>query len=236
MFDPFGLAGEDKPLQDVPFVLQYNTLGFITHDVYRRFLRSQRSSATMLKEVELKLIAELMKNSNRSDRELAKVLGVSQPTVTRVRAKLGKEGFIREYTIIPDFHKLGLSLCVFTFGKFKPPIEAEKLEKHIQEIADLQGEIPQAVLLESGVGENAEVVTVSFHKTYSDYLKFLEFLRKSSGMALYDLRRFIINLEDKDQYRYLTFRTLAMYLLEDSAPTHPNHIKYGRQLQALKDG
>ena len=43
-----------------------------------------------MKDFELKLISELMKNSRRSDRELAKILQVSQPTVTRVRTKLEK--------------------------------------------------------------------------------------------------------------------------------------------------
>jgi DNA-binding Lrp family transcriptional regulator len=33
--------------------------------------------------VELRLISELMQNSRRSDRELARALGISQPTVTR---------------------------------------------------------------------------------------------------------------------------------------------------------
>jgi DNA-binding Lrp family transcriptional regulator len=41
-----------------------------------------------MKDVELRLISELMKNSRRSDKELAKVIGVSQPTVTRIRLKL----------------------------------------------------------------------------------------------------------------------------------------------------
>jgi DNA-binding Lrp family transcriptional regulator len=36
-----------------------------------------------MKDIELKLISELMLDSRRSDRELAKVLGVSQPTVSR---------------------------------------------------------------------------------------------------------------------------------------------------------
>ncbi|MFZ0965605.1 MAG: Lrp/AsnC family transcriptional regulator, partial [Candidatus Bathyarchaeia archaeon] len=60
-----------------------------------------------MKKVELNLISELMKNSRQSDRNLAKVIGVSQPTVTRIRNKLEKEGYIREYTMIPDFSKLG---------------------------------------------------------------------------------------------------------------------------------
>ena len=56
-----------------------------------------------MKEVELKLISELMKNSRRSDREVAKAIGISQPTVSRTISRLEKEGVIKEYTIIPDF-------------------------------------------------------------------------------------------------------------------------------------
>jgi hypothetical protein len=41
-----------------------------------------------MKNIELKLISELMKNSRRSDRELAKAIGVSQPTVSRLIKKL----------------------------------------------------------------------------------------------------------------------------------------------------
>jgi len=59
-----------------------------------------------MKNVEWKLISELMKDSRRSDRELAQAIGVSQPTVSRTIKKLEKEGYIKEYTIIPDFHKL----------------------------------------------------------------------------------------------------------------------------------
>jgi DNA-binding Lrp family transcriptional regulator len=45
-----------------------------------------------MKEVVLKLLAELLNDSRKSDRELAKAIGVSQPTVTRTRLKLEKEG------------------------------------------------------------------------------------------------------------------------------------------------
>jgi len=44
-----------------------------------------------MKETELKLVSELMKNSRRSDRELARAMGVSQPTVSRMIRKLEKE-------------------------------------------------------------------------------------------------------------------------------------------------
>jgi DNA-binding Lrp family transcriptional regulator len=44
-----------------------------------------------LKDVDLKILSELMKNSKASDRQLAKKIGVSQPTVTRRRARLERE-------------------------------------------------------------------------------------------------------------------------------------------------
>jgi DNA-binding Lrp family transcriptional regulator len=67
-----------------------------------------------MKETELKLISELMKNSRRSDRELAKAIGTSQPTVSRMIQKLEKQGIISEYTMIPDFTKLGYSLLTIS--------------------------------------------------------------------------------------------------------------------------
>ena len=62
---------------------------------------TERRESRILKELERKLLSELIKNSHRSDRELAKAIGSSQPTTTRLRNKLEKEGYIREYTIIP---------------------------------------------------------------------------------------------------------------------------------------
>ncbi|MGC9346262.1 MAG: Lrp/AsnC family transcriptional regulator, partial [Candidatus Bathyarchaeales archaeon] len=56
------------------------------------------------------LLYEFMKNSKRSDRELAKAVGVSQPTITRMRKNLEKLGYIREYTIMPALEKLGFEI------------------------------------------------------------------------------------------------------------------------------
>ena len=66
----------------------------------------------------LKLVSEMLKNSKKSDRELAGILGVSQPTVSRTRARIEKE-YIKTYTIIPDFEKLGYQIMAFTFAKTK---------------------------------------------------------------------------------------------------------------------
>jgi DNA-binding Lrp family transcriptional regulator len=72
-----------------------------------------------LKDTEAALISELISNSRRSDRELARAIGVSQPTVSRMIRRLEMEGVVNEYTMIPDFRKLGYNLCAFIFLKLK---------------------------------------------------------------------------------------------------------------------
>lgn len=81
-----------------------------------------------MKDIELKLLSELMKDCRRSDRELAKAIGTSQPTVSRMISRLEKEGVIKEYTMIPDFSKVGLEIMALTSVKFEQPLREEKLK------------------------------------------------------------------------------------------------------------
>ena len=71
----------------------------------------------VLKDIELKMLSELIKNCKRSDRELARAIGISQPTATRIRSKLEKEGYIRQYTTIPDLNKIGYTVASLNFVK-----------------------------------------------------------------------------------------------------------------------
>lgn len=66
-----------------------------------------------------------MKNCDRSDRELANALRVSQPMITRTKKKLVDEGIIREYTIVPDFSRLGHQLTGVTFIRLSETPSAE---------------------------------------------------------------------------------------------------------------
>ena len=75
-----------------------------------------------------RLVSEMLKNSKKSDRELAGILGVSQPTVSRTRARIEKE-YIKTYTIIPDFQKLGYQIMAFTLAKMKTHSENEAAEQ-----------------------------------------------------------------------------------------------------------
>lgn len=67
----------------------------------------------MPKQKLLDLLYEIMKYSRRSDRELAKTIKVSQPTITRIRKVLEDNGYIREYTVMPALEKLGFEILAF---------------------------------------------------------------------------------------------------------------------------
>ena len=167
-----------------------------------------------MNDVELSLVAELLKDSRRSDRELAKVIGVSQPTVSRLMAKLRKAGFVREFTIIPDFNMIGYHICALTFANFETPKDLQAMRKLVEEQGRRLSEIPQAVMIERGIGEGANGVVISFHQTYSDFVEFQKWLKQFGSLSKYGLHHFIIDLDDKVHYRYLTFSTLAKHLMQ----------------------
>lgn len=162
-----------------------------------------------MKKVELKLISELMKNSRQSDRNLARTIGVSQPTVTRIRNKLEKEGYIREYTMIPDFSKLGYKIMAITFALSRS-LEKEEAERAGKTLADsVKDKQFEFIMLERGDGLGFDGVIISLHEDYASYLKVSEWLRQFDFLEVKRINSFLINLEDNVRYRPLTFSTLA---------------------------
>ena len=109
-----------------------------------------------------------MNNSRRSDRDLAKVIGTSQPTVTRTRIRLEKEGYLKEYTVIPDFHKLGFELLALTLIKLKVTLTSDELEKIRRFAAERLEKTPYQVLMpERGAGLGFDGAVLSLHKNYA---------------------------------------------------------------------
>jgi DNA-binding Lrp family transcriptional regulator len=167
-----------------------------------------------MKEVELKLVSELMKNSRRSDRELARVLGVSQPTVTRMRTRLEKQGYIKEYTMIPDFPKVGYHLLSLTFVKLRKTLSPEDTEKARECTRRGLREVSFGiVMVDRGLGFGYDGAILSFHEDYSGYEKYRAWLKHHSFLDLSAIESFLINLDDVVRYRPLTFAALAQHLL-----------------------
>ena len=126
-----------------------------------------------LKPIDYKLMFELMKDSHRSDRRLAKSLGVSQPTVTRRRAILEKN-FIEGYTIIPKFGKIGFEIAAFTFlkSRLNQKTKQEK-EEAVKKMKEWYLKQQNVVLVQEGRGMGWDAVCVSLHKSFSDFAEFV---------------------------------------------------------------
>lgn len=122
-----------------------------------------------------KLLYELIKNSRRSDRDLAKVLGFSQPTVTRTRRKLEDEKYVLQYTALPDFTKLGFEIVAFTFTQWlsEEKTDTETPYKWLEKD-------PRVVFVAEGNGLHGKnSIIVTMHKNYTDYSEFLTDLQKT---------------------------------------------------------
>jgi DNA-binding Lrp family transcriptional regulator len=137
------------------------------------------------------LLLELLKDSKRSDREIAKVLGISQPTVSRMRSGLVKEGMIREFTVIPDFAKMGYEIMAISFFKSKRTKETEERAVKVTMAR------PNIIFASEGEGMGKNGVIISLHKNYTDFSKFLRDLRLESGDNLRDYATILISLREK---------------------------------------
>ena len=81
-------------------------------------------------QLDYQLIVELQKNSRRSNRQLAQVIGVSEATIRRRINDLTKSGLI-ELTAIPEPAKVGNSTHAFMYLQ----VELSKINKVAKELA-----------------------------------------------------------------------------------------------------
>jgi DNA-binding Lrp family transcriptional regulator len=186
------------------------------HDEHQiQAVRESKAEKNAMKDTEIALVSELMKNSRRSDRELARAIGVSQPTVSRMIKKLEKEGVINEYTMIPDFRKLGYKLCTLIFLRLKAPIRPERVEWARMATRERLNHTPFVILLlERGIGLGRDAVMVCLYKDYASYVEHRNIIRELPFLVSSDVDSFLIDLNDEVHYRYLTFASVAKDLLK----------------------
>lgn len=151
-------------------------------------------SMTQLKPLDYRLLCELMKNAKRSDRELARFLGVSQPTVTRKRAMLEKS-FLEGYTAIPKWGDVGFEVVAFNLMKTRTMQSGVKgKEESIKKARKWFMKEPNVVLSVAGEGLGWDGICVSFHKSYSDYASFKRRSQIELAEILVDCQSFIADI------------------------------------------
>lgn len=156
----------------------------------------------MAKQNMIKLLYEMMKNSKRSDRLIAKIIGVSQPTITRMRQRLEKTGYIRDYTVIPDLEKLGYEIAAFTFiTAANSNVKSENMNKWIESNSKI-------VFSASGDGLNGKnSIMVSIHRDFTDYSKFMSEFRSKWSENIRDVDSFLVPLRG-DIPKHFSFKYL----------------------------
>jgi DNA-binding Lrp family transcriptional regulator len=152
----------------------------------------------------LRLLFAFIKGARRSDRELARVLKVSQPTVTRKRAALEKEGYIKEYTVIPDLSKMGYDFIAITFLSF-----AEDRPELFEKAREWTNRRPCIIYATNGEGLGMNSIMMSVHTDYASYSKLITELRRDWQPNLRNTETFIVSLARSDvlikpfSFRYL---------------------------------
>jgi DNA-binding Lrp family transcriptional regulator len=163
-----------------------------------------------MKNNELRLVSELVRDSRKSDRQLARIVGVSQPTVTRTRTRLEEEGIIREYTMLPDFARLGYELLVFTFLKYEKPLSEEQYREIREKALALQEKSASStIIVGDGIGMGSDRIIVTLHGDYSTYNKYTRYMSRLSAYKISYVGSFIVSLRDLGSTGLLTFSNLA---------------------------
>ena len=157
----------------------------------------------MKQEKLVKLLFELIKNSKRSDRDLAKILHISQPTVTRLRKSLEKEA-IEQYTAIPNLSYLGFDILAFIFTRTK-----ELVHPLWEEGRNWAKQQPNVVFASTGQGIEADAVMVSVHRDYADFVKFYQIFRRDWGKHLQDFKIFLISIKGSATLKHFSFNYLV---------------------------
>ena len=100
------------------------------------------------------------------DRELAKIIGISQPTVTRLRRQLEKEGQIQEYTTIPNLTSMGYSIMAIFLMKYKT--NGERAKEMTEDIGN-----GNSLFASNAHGMSKNAVLISLFKNYGEYSEYI---------------------------------------------------------------
>ncbi len=166
-----------------------------------------------MKDVEIRIIAELMKNSRRSDREIANTIGVSQPTVSRTIKKLEKEGIIKEYTMIPDFSKIGYSILGATFVKTPETTKEEErteLRKTVIEVEKTAKHSP--LLAVNGIGLGKSRMFITLYENYGRFAQAMQLTKSLPHVDAQGVESFLVDLNDESNYRLLSLQQVANHI------------------------
>ena len=170
------------------------------------------------KDINHAILSRLLKNARTSDRQMAREIGVSQPTITRRRAKLEKEGFLN-YKIIPSFRKLGVEIMAFILLVWKREAHDKLLEEedYNRRVQGFISKHPNIVFASSGQGLGMTRMVITVHKSYSDYVKFISSIDEQWGTYLEKYDSFLVSFKSDKIVKHFAFEDIIDYLHAENA-------------------
>lgn len=155
-----------------------------------------------------------MKNSKISDRKVAKKIGVSQPTITRRRTMLEREGYI-SYSGIPNLIKMGLTIMAFNFLSWNADgekLSATRSKDFLAKVASFLKKYPNVIFASTGSGMGMGRVSISLHKNYADHITFIRSLQTEWGRYISKRDVFLVSLESDNVVKNLSFENIMEYI------------------------
>lgn len=161
------------------------------------------------KDIDYKIISELLKNSKLSDRSLAKKLGVSQPTASRRRMILEKT-VIDNYTLVPKWDKIGYEILAINFIKIKLAIATDEKYNAVRE-RGMKWLMKQPNIIMAGAsrGMGMDAFNISLHKSYAEYDQWFRNFRGEWGDLVDDIQSVLINLLGEEIIKPLNFKYIS---------------------------
>jgi hypothetical protein len=100
---------------------------------------------------------------------------------------------ISEYTIIPVWENFGFELMAFIFCKTRTP-EKEQQSKVTSKVKDWLSKHPNVIFSSNGHGMGMNCVTISFHRNYTCFSKFLSEYTAFWADTLVDIETFLVSI------------------------------------------
>ena len=158
----------------------------------------------------INLLHELLKDSCRSDRELSRVIGVSQPTISKMKKDLLDQGVIQGFTMIPKFSKIGYTLLAITFVKVKNILSSgEDFKENTENAKKWLNEQANVIFADFCRGMDMDALMISLHHTYQDFDEFIKNHNQRLGHQVTDIKSTLVNLAGNQTLKPFHFKYLA---------------------------
>ena len=105
---------------------------------------------------------------------------------------------IEDYTIIPDFRKMGFELLVINFAKIRPEILSDASEKAKEFIA----KFPNTIFASTGEGMGMNAVSIAFYRNFAEYHKRANLMRTEWKGFVDEIQSFVVSLREGEFKRF----------------------------------